>query len=908
MKRFILPKIRFFRIKTIGAKLFLAVMGGAFIGLGSAAVLYYRVLEYQSEVQIRNALSTEVNAIEGQLTPVKQSLINLGGMVQHLKETGVQDIDAYQAIALDFFLRRPPLVMGQSLQQTSYAIFADRKWYASYHYADQKVAGQIGKRLPSPNSSVLVSDLVKEDNAPNQAYFKDTIAASHDSWLEPYDWYGTSMTTSNHLLLDRQGRLQGFVSMDVNATQLSQTIHPTVFRDTGYFIVMTQRGKLVSYPPDMGKVRQSYRSIPALAAIWPLLQKDTAGLFQSNGQYWAYQRIPSTQWIMLAVVPESVVSWPVLAITLNGAGIAAIVLALVVIGFVQFLNHRLKPVLDECYRLEAEDFQRSIRLGQTLDEQNATQQNRLFSFSHLDELEILQQVFWRVTAQLKTSFDDLELRVAKRTAQLDEARQSAENAKEVAIAANQSKSQFLANMSHELRTPLNAILGFAQLMNRETLLNKDHGENLQIIIRSGQHLLSLINDILDMSKIEAGRVSLYKSDFNLFKVLDSVKEILSLRANVKELKFIFNNADNLPTFINTDEKKLHQVLLNLLGNAVKFTASGFVSLSVEIDDVTVMPHDVSHYLRFVVEDSGSGIAADELPTLFETFVQTDSGRKAEQGTGLGLSISRKFVELMGGRIQVSSTLGQGSRFEFTIPVGLSTADAQPRQAPVQRVIGLVKPHLRYRILVVDDHPENRKLLVKLLQPIGFEVKEAANGQEAIACWEMWHPHLIWMDMRMPVLSGLNATQHIKAHPQGQSTVVIALTASALSEEIPSFKSAGCNDFVRKPFLEYEIFDKISQHLNVEYTFETLVPMRQEPVQPLTSIALSVMPSNWLEELEKASSLLDEETIHALINQIPQEHIDLKKSIENKVSNFDFYHIFTTVKQVKFYENQSKSPA
>ncbi len=900
MKQFILPKIRFFRAKTIGAKLFSAVMGGAFVGLGSAAVLYYQVLENQSKVQIRDILSTEVNGIESQLAPVKQSLINLGGMVQHLKESGVQDLDAYQAIALDFFLKRPPLVMGQSLQQSPYGVFADRKWYASYYYADQKVSGQIGKRLPSPNPSVFFSDLVKEDNAPNQAYFKDTIAVRNDTWLEPYDWYNISMTTANHLLLDRRGRLQGFVSMDVNATQLSTTIHPTVFRNTGYFVVMTQRGTLVSYPPDMSKVHQSYRSIPTLATIWPLLQKDAAGLFQSNGQYWAYQRIPGTQWIMLAIVPESVVFWPILATTLGGAGIAAIVLALVVISFVQFLNRRLKPVLDECHRLEAEDIQRSIRLGQALDGQSAAQQNRSFNFKDkdVDELEILQQVFWRVTAQLQASFDDLELRVAKRTAQLDEARQSAENAKEVAIAANQSKSQFLANMSHELRTPLNAILGFAQLMNRETLLRKDHRESLQIIIRSGEHLLSLINDVLDMSKIESGRVSLYKSDFSLFNLLDSVKDILSLRVSVKDLQFIFNYADNLPTFINTDEKKIRQVLLNLLGNAIKFTESGFVSLSVEIDDVPVMPYDVSHYLRFVVEDSGPGIAAHELSTLFETFVQTESGRNAEQGTGLGLSISRTFVELMGGRIRVSSTLGQGSRFEFIIPVGLSMAGAQLKQAPVQKVIGLAIPHLRYRILVVDDNRENRLLLAKLLEPIGFEVKEAANGREAIACWEAWHPHLIWMDMRMPVLSGLGATQHIKAHPQGQSTVIIALTASALSEDIPSFKSAGCNDFVRKPFLEHEIFDKIAQHLNVEYTFETLAPILQEPVQPLTPTALSVMPPTWLEELAKASALLDEDNIHTLISQIPQEHNDLKKSIQNKLENFDFHYIFTTVQQVK----------
>jgi signal transduction histidine kinase len=463
MKRFILPKVRFFRINTIGAKLFLAVMGGAFVGLGSAAFLYYQVLEQQSEVQIRDTLSTEVSRVESQLTPVKQSLINLGGMVQHLKETGVQDPDAYQEIALDFFLKRPPLVMGQSLQQAPYGVFADRKWYASYHYADQKVSGQIGKRLPSPNKSVLFSDLVKEDNAPNQAYFKDTIAVRHDTWLEPYDWYNISMTTANHLLLDRRGRLQGFVSMDVNATQLSATIHPSVLHNTGYFVVMTQRGTLVSYPPDMGKVRQSYRSIPTLATIWPLLQKDATGLFQSNGKYWAYQRIPSTQWIMLAVVPASVVFGPVLAITLGGICMAAIVLALVVICFVRLLNLRLKPVLDECYRLEVEDLQRSIRLGQALDEQNAAQQNRRFNFKQVDELEILQQVFWRMTAQLKASFDELELRVAERTAELQQSnlRLRIENTmRNHDIKERQRAERALHEAKDQLQAVLDAVPGY----------------------------------------------------------------------------------------------------------------------------------------------------------------------------------------------------------------------------------------------------------------------------------------------------------------------------------------------------------------------------------------------------------------------------------------------------------------
>jgi signal transduction histidine kinase/DNA-binding response OmpR family regulator len=574
------------------------------------------------------------------------------------------------------------------------------------------------------------------------------------------------------------------------------------------------------------------------------------------------------------------------------------VLVLVVIGFVQYLDRRLKPILDECYRLEAEDARRSIRLGQTaLEERNTVRQNRTFKFRNVDELEILQKVFWRVAAQLKASFDDLELRVAERTAQLDEAKQSAENAKDVAIVANRSKSQFLANMSHELRTPLNAILGFAQIMSRDSSLKKEQQENLSIIGRSGEHLLALINDVLDMSKIESGQIGINADDFDLHYLLDSVKEMLEQRAKTKGLQLVFTCADELPQYIGTDKKKLSQVLLNLLGNAVKFTKSGFVSLQVDLDDRAESKTDLSIHLRFAIEDSGPGIAPNEMNLLFEPFVQTESGRKSEEGTGLGLSISRKFVELMGGTLQASSTFGQGTRFEFAIPVRLSAAVPLVRQQ-VRRVTGLVNPHPIHRILVVDDHWENRRLLVKLLEPVGFEVKEAANGQEAIACWQTWKPHLIWMDMRMPVLNGFEATQRIKAHLQGQATIVIALTASALYEEIPVIRSAGCDDFVRKPFLECEIFDKIGQYLNVQYTYRTLTVNPPEPVISLTQEALAVMPQSWLADLSQASAKLDMETIADLIGQIPEEHIALRQSIQAKVDNFDFDHIVLGVQQVR----------
>ena len=891
MKRFNLPKFRRFHLKTIGAKLFLAVMGGAVIGLGSSAFLYYQALKSQSEVQIRDTLNTEVHSIESQLTPVKQTLLNLGGMVQHFKRSGVQNPESYQEIALDFFQKRPSLVMGLSIQQTPNGIFSDRKWYSSYLYADQKVAGQIGQHLPAPNESILFSDLVKDDNAPNQPYFKDTLAARRDTWLEPYDWYNIAMTTANHLLLDRKGQLQGFVSMDVNVTQLSATVHPTVLHNTGYFIILTQKGTLVSYPPDKNKVRKSYRSVPTLAAIWPSLQKDSSGLILSNDYYWAYQRIPSTQWMMLAAVPESVVFWPIITNTLSGVCIAAIVLALVVLYFVQYLNRRLKPVLDECYRLEAEDIQRSIRLGQSSELSNTAQQ-QTFNFKNIDELDILQQVFWRVSTQLKTSFDELEQRVAERTVQLADAKQSAEQAKELAMAANQSKSLFLANMSHELRTPLNAILGYAQIMTRDASLEGKQHSNLQIIRRSGEHLLSLINDVLDMSKIESGQISVHENDFDLFRLLDFVKDMLSQQVRNKGLQFTLNSAEGLPQYINTDEKKLRQVLLNLLGNAVKFTDTGYVSLKVNLGQPERNQPNLKgvQWIEFSVEDSGPGIAEHELTNLFEPFTQTATGRKTEQGTGLGLSISRKFVELMAGKLQVESVLGQGSRFTFVIPVKVVSAVAEPKPQQMRRVVGLAKSQPRYRILVVDDRWENRQLMVDLLEPIGFEVKEVSNGEDAITCWEDWRPHLIWMDIQMSGLDGCETTRQIKAQPQGPETTIIALTASVLRGDVAVIYAAGCDDYVSKPFLEREILDKIGQHLNAQYIYENTKIDQLEPSETVSLETLTVMPSDWLELLYQASVQLDANKITALTAQIPEEHSALRKSIQAMVNNFDFDQI------------------
>jgi signal transduction histidine kinase/CheY-like chemotaxis protein len=514
------------------------------------------------------------------------------------------------------------------------------------------------------------------------------------------------------------------------------------------------------------------------------------------------------------------------------------------------------------------------------------------------ELEVLSNSFNEMAEQLQTSFanlastneeldsinQELEIRVECRTAELEQAKNSAES-------ANRSKSEFLANMSHELRTPLNAILGFSQLMSREPSLNSEQKENLRIINRSGEHLLSLINDVLDLAKIESGKTTLHTTDFDLYELLDLIAEMLALKAESKGLQLIIERDRNLSRYIHTDDKKLRQVLINLLGNGIKFTHQGTVTLRVrEQPENEQNQPDNTLVIAFEIEDTGVGIAPEEIDSLFLVFTQTEAGRQSQEGTGLGLPISKKFVELMGGQIIVSSQLGKGTVFKFDIQAQVAESFQLTGQKSTQRVMGLQPQQQEYRILVVDDRPANRQLLLKLLRPIGFQVQEAANGQEAVEIWQIWQPHLIWMDMRMPVMNGYEATQQIKAHLQGQATVIIALTASTLESEKAVVLSAGCDDFVRKPFREEVIFEKMSQFLGVQYLYENFDPQEQGEIvswSKLTVEALALMPDEWLAELSEAAALIDEQLIGQLLTQIPLEQQSLAQAIQQEVADFNF---------------------
>ncbi len=495
-------------------------------------------------------------------------------------------------------------------------------------------------------------------------------------------------------------------------------------------------------------------------------------------------------------------------------------------------------------------------------------------------------------------------------------------AKEAAETANRAKSEFLANMSHELRTPLNAIIGFSELLSHHATFAPEHQEYLRIINRNGEHLLSLINQVLDLSKIEAGRMSLDEQNIDLIRLLDEVEDLFRMRAKEKRLELRFN-WENIPRHVRVDAVKLRQVLLNLLSNALKFTQIGGVTARVRC-----IKADACERARLVFDiiDTGTGIAAEELTDIFHAFTQTTSGKRAREGTGLGLTISRKFVELMGGAMTISSKPEQGTTVTFMIDVSVIDAAESVSPSTARRVVALAPEQRCCRMLIVDDNQENRALFTDMFAPLGFELRDAEHGAKAIEIWREWQPHVIWMDLRMPVMGGYETTRRIReverqwSHAEPLSeiddasssrrpshTTIIALTASPLEHERAEALAAGCDDFLAKPFRSADAFNLLQKYLGIRYAYAEDAPnedggsriaVRQSQTESnsFTLTALASLPSETLANLEQVMLRGDVEKITQAIDDLRSRDAACAEGLARLAENFAYGEILRLIRE------------
>jgi PAS domain S-box-containing protein len=467
-------------------------------------------------------------------------------------------------------------------------------------------------------------------------------------------------------------------------------------------------------------------------------------------------------------------------------------------------------------------------------------------------------------------------------------------AREAAESANRAKSLFLANMSHELRSPLNTILGFARLVLQRGGLRDEARRDLEIIVRSGEHLLTLINQVLALSQIEAGRATLNETRFDLHELLHDLREMFARRAEEHGLEFMVDSAQ-VPHFIVSDQVKLRQILINLLSNAVKFTRTGRVGLAARARPQHVAPAGVPVWrLCFAVSDTGPGIARDEVKQLFGPFVQAEAGRQAGEGSGLGLAISRSFVRLMGGELEIESLPGNGTTVWFDVPVREAGEQAAAPARGTRHALALAPGEPRWRILVVDDLAEARELLVRLLRPLGFEVRQAANGLEAVALADRWQPDLVWMDLAMPGLDGLEAVRRIQAQALSPP-VIIALTAHAFMEEWPTVLAAGCDDVLHKPFQEDSLLSLLEKHLGAQFIYEEVAT--EIPPPRLDVAALAALPAETREELARAVDRLDTSAVDRWIQTIRPFNPRVAESVADLAEDFQYERILSYIRAV-----------